>query len=151
IGRSSGSTRARTASASAAASRSRRHGSRPCPTSASASRTPRRKRTGSRMDPRARRGGAILFGTAAAVFLADRLTKVWAERVLAGHPIDVIGGVLTLRFTTNSGGAFSLGQSAPWFFAAATLVVSALIVLTAFRARSVLTSVGLGLILGGAL
>ena len=93
----------------------------------------------------------ILFGTAAGVFLADRLTKVWAEQSLAQHAVDVIGGVLTLRFTTNSGGAFSLGQSAPWFFAAATLVVSALIVLTAFRLRSVLASVALGLILGGAL
>jgi signal peptidase II len=102
------------------------------------------------VDPR-RRGAIVLFGTAAAVFLLDRVTKLWAERTLADHPIDVIGGVLTLRFTTNSGGAFSLGRSAPWFFAAATLVVSALIVLTAFHRRSVLSSVALGLILGGAL
>ena len=55
------------------------------------------------MDPRARRGAWILFGTAAGVFLLDRLTKVWAEHVLAGAPIDVIHGVLTLRFTPNSG------------------------------------------------
>jgi signal peptidase II len=103
------------------------------------------------VNPRARRGAVILFGTAAAVFLVDRVTKLWAERVLADHPIDVITGVLTLRFTTNSGGAFSLGQSAPWFFAAATVAVSALIVITAFRARSVLASVALGLVLGGAL
>ena len=92
----------------------------------------------------------ILFGTAAGVVVLDRLTKIWAEHALADHPIDVIGGVLTLRFTTNSGGAFSLGQSAPWFFAAATLVVSALIAMTAFHRRSVLASVALGLILGGA-
>ena len=102
------------------------------------------------MDPR-RRGAIILFGTAAGVFLLDRVTKLWAERTLVDHPIDVIGGVLTLRYTTNSGGAFSLGQSAPWFFAAATLVVSALIVLTSFHRRSVLSSIALGLILGGAL
>jgi signal peptidase II len=102
------------------------------------------------VDPR-RRGAIILFGTAAGVFLLDRVTKVWAERTLVDHPIDVIGGVLTLRYTTNSGGAFSLGQSAPWFFAAATLVVSALIVLTSFHRRSVLSSIALGLILGGAL
>src|SRR5262249_26477822 len=56
-----------------------------------------------------------------------------------------------LRLTTNSGGAFSMGQSAPWFFAAATLIVAALIVVSAFRVRSVLASVALGLILGGAL
>ena len=103
------------------------------------------------MDARARRGALIVFGTAGGVFLADRFTKVWAEHSLAQHPIDVISGVLTLRFTTNSGGAFSLGQSAPWFFAGATLIVSALIVLTAFRVRSTLASIALGLILGGAL
>jgi len=102
------------------------------------------------VDP-GRRGATILFVTAACVFAVDRLTKVWAEHALADHPVDLIRGVLTLRLTTNSGGAFSLGQSAPWFFAAATLVVSALIALTAFHRRSVLSSVALGLILGGAL
>jgi signal peptidase II len=56
-----------------------------------------------------------------------------------------------LRFVSNSGGAFSMGQSAPWFFAAATLIVSGLIVATAFRERSTLAAVALGLILGGAL
>jgi signal peptidase II len=103
------------------------------------------------VNPRGRRGALILFGTAAGVLILDRGTKVWAERALADHPIEVIRGVVTLRFTSNSGGAFSLGQSAPWFFAAATIVVSALIVVTAFRARGVLASVALGLILGGAL
>ena len=102
------------------------------------------------MDP-GRRGALILFATASGVFVLDRVTKLWAERTLADRPIDVIGGVLTLRFTTNSGGAFSLGQSAPWFFAAATLVVSCVIVVTAFHRRSLLASVALGLILGGAL
>jgi signal peptidase II len=102
------------------------------------------------MDP-GRRGATILFATAGGVFVVDRLTKIWAEHALADRPIDLIRGVLTLRLTTNSGGAFSLGQSAPWFFAGATVVVSALIVLTAFRRRSVWSSVALGLILGGAL
>jgi signal peptidase II len=101
------------------------------------------------MDP-GRRGATILFATAGCVFVVDRLTKIWAEHALADRPIDLIPGVLTLRLTTNSGGAFSLGQSAPWFFAGATVVVSALIVFTAFRRRSVWSSVALGLILGGA-
>ena len=39
-----------------------------------------------------------------------------------GGPIDVVPGVLTLRFTTNSGGAFSIGQRAPWFFVGVTAV-----------------------------
>ena len=102
------------------------------------------------MDRPARRA-ALLLGTAFVVYVLDRLTKLWAEDALAAHPIEVIRGVLTLRFATNSGGAFSMGTSAPWFFATATIVVSVLIVVTAFRARPPLQAVALGLILGGAL
>jgi signal peptidase II len=101
---------------------------------------------------RARRRGAIwLFTVAASVFLLDRVTKLWAERRLPGDPIDVIPGALSFRFATNPGGAFSLGQDAPWFFATATVVVSILIVATAFRHTSVTTALALGLVLGGAL
>jgi signal peptidase II len=98
------------------------------------------------------RCAVILFVSAGLVWLLDRLSKLWAEDALSGRPpLRVIPGVLDLRFTVNSGGAFSIGQSAPWLFAGATIVVSALIVLTAWRHTSTLTSVSLGLILGGAL
>lgn len=98
------------------------------------------------------RCSAILFTSAAVAWGVDRLTKVWVEGTLAGRPpISVIDGVLDLRFTTNSGGAFSIGQGAPWLFVGATVAVSAAIVATAFRHTSAATSVALGLILGGGL
>jgi signal peptidase II len=98
------------------------------------------------------RGAAILFASAGAVWILDRLSKLWVENALAGRPpVTVIPGILDLRFTLNSGGAFSIGQSAPWLFAGATILVSALIVATAWRHTSPTTSVALGLILGGAL
>ncbi len=97
------------------------------------------------------RAALCLFAAAAVVFFADRLTKVWAEGRLPGDPIEVVPGVLTFRFATNPGGAFSLGQDWPWFFVAATVIVSVLIVATAFRHTSVVTAVALGLVLGGAL
>jgi signal peptidase II len=101
---------------------------------------------------RARRlGAASLFAAAAAVYAFDRLTKLWAEARFVDRPVDVIPGVLTLRFTTNSGGAFGIGRSAPWVFVTATLVVSALILATSFRHRAGRTAVALGLVLGGAL
>jgi signal peptidase II len=100
----------------------------------------------------ARRSAAALFATAAGVFLADRLSKIWVEHALAGRPpIDVIPGVVSLTFTTNSGGAFSVGEHAPWLFAAASIGVSIVIVATGFRRRAALPSVALGLVLGGAL
>ena len=103
------------------------------------------------MDRARRRGAAVLFGVAAAAYLADRGTKLWAEASLPGSPIDVIPGVLTFRFTTNSGGAFSIGQSAPWVFITASVVVVASIVATALRHTSSAPAAALGLVLGGAL
>ena len=98
------------------------------------------------------RSAGVLFGVAGTIWLLDRLTKLWVEHALAGRPpISVIPGVLELRFTTNSGGAFSLGQSAPWLFAGATITVSLVIIATAFRHRDPVVAAALGLILGGAL
>jgi signal peptidase II len=101
---------------------------------------------------RSGRSAALLFGLAVAVFGLDRLSKIWVEHSLAGRPpIVLIARVIDLRFTTNSGGAFSLGQRTPWLFIAASASVSLAIIVTAFRHSSIATSVALGLILGGAL
>jgi signal peptidase II len=103
------------------------------------------------VDALRRRAGITLFAVAGATFLVDRVTKVWAERELAGRPVDVIRGVLTLRFTTNRGGAFSLFQDAPLFFAVVSIVVVAAILATSFRHTDQLAAAALGLVLGGAL
>ncbi len=101
---------------------------------------------------RAGRLAAWLYATAAITYAADRLTKVWVERSLTGRPpLSIIPGVLRLTYTTNSGGAFGLGQSAPWLFATATVIVAAAIVASSFRLHHVVTAVALGLILGGAM
>ncbi|RPJ13676.1 MAG: signal peptidase II [Actinobacteria bacterium] len=59
--------------------------------------------------------------------------------------------VLSLNYTTNSGGAFGFGESAPWLFAGATIVVSAVIAVVSMRPMRTPVAVALGLILGGAL
>jgi signal peptidase II len=93
-----------------------------------------------------------LYASAAVVYAVDRATKVWAESALAGRPpIDVIPGVLSFTYTTNSGGAFGLGRSAPWLFATATVAVSLVIVVISIRMTRPPIAIALGLILGGAL
>jgi signal peptidase II len=101
------------------------------------------------VDRARRRGGLLLWSIAAAVFVIDRLTKVWAERALT-EPRDLIDGVLTLRYTTNSGGAFSMGDRAPLLFAVAAITVCAAIAVTSLRSRPTMQGIALGLILGGA-
>jgi signal peptidase II len=103
------------------------------------------------MDVARRRGGLLVLGVAAVIIFVDRITKVWAERSLASGPRDILGGLLTLRLTSNSGGAFSVGDGAPLLFAIAAIAVCAAIIATAFRERSGAHAVALGLILGGAL
>jgi signal peptidase II len=86
---------------------------------------------------RTARLAVALYGIAALVYLVDRLSKIWAERSLAGRPpLELIPGVLQLNFTTNSGGAFSIGGSAPWVFTGATVVVVAVIVVASTRLRN---------------
>jgi len=101
---------------------------------------------------RARTLAVRLYATASVAYLLDRLTKLWVERALAGEPpFEVIPGVLSLNYTTNSGGAFGFGRSAPWLFAAATILVSTVIVVVSFRLSRWPLAVALGLVLGGAL
>jgi signal peptidase II len=99
-----------------------------------------------------RRLTARLYAVAAGAYAADRLTKVWAVHALADRPpVKIIPRVLDLRYTTNSGGAFGLGQSASWLFAGATILISAAIVVASLRPLRPLASIALGLVLGGAL
>jgi signal peptidase II len=101
--------------------------------------------------PRSKRVLA-LYGTAAAVLALDQLTKQLVVSNLAGRPpVDVIGSFVQLRYTTNSGGAFSLLTGAPLFFGVMAMVIVGGIVYASRRAQPRSMLVALGLILGGAL
>jgi signal peptidase II len=95
---------------------------------------------------------AALYGTAALVLAADQLTKYLVVSNLAGRPpVKVVGSFVELRYTTNSGGAFSLLTGAPLFFGVMAIVIIAGIIYTARRAEGLPMVLALGLVLGGAL
>ncbi len=95
---------------------------------------------------------ALLYGAGALVYGLDRLTKLLAERQLAGRPpVVLIPHVLDLSYTTNSGGAFGVLGGQPWLFFGATVAVCLVIVIASTRVASATVAAGLGLILGGAL
>ena len=106
-------------------------------------------------DPAPRRTTRLLalYGTAAAVLVLDQLIKHLVVSNLAGRPpVDVIGTFVQLRYTTNSGGAFSLLTGAPLFFGVmAIVIIGGIIYASRRRAQPLSVQVVLGLILGGAL
>jgi signal peptidase II len=106
-------------------------------------------------EPRARarpRRALALYGTAALVLALDQLSKQLVVANLAGRPpVDLVGDVVQLRYTTNSGGAFSLLTGAPLFFGIMAMVIIGGIVYASRRAQPLSMLVVLGLILGGAL
>lgn len=93
----------------------------------------------------------ILYATAGTLYGLDRLTKALAEELLAGRaPVDLIPGVLRLRFTTNPGGAFGLFGGLTWLFVVISVAVALVVVAASFDLSSRVSAVALGLILGGA-
>jgi signal peptidase II len=85
------------------------------------------------------------------VYVLDRVTKILAENTLRGRePVELISGVVQLRFTTNPGGAFGLFGEWSWLFVLVSVAVIMVIVLASRNLPSTAAAVGLGLILGGA-
>jgi len=98
------------------------------------------------------RTGQLLYLTAAGAYGLDRLTKILAESHLDGRPpIDLIPGVLRLRFTTNPGGAFGLFGGLTWLFVVVSVVVIGAVLYAARDLPDRPTAIALGLVLAGAL
>jgi signal peptidase II len=88
---------------------------------------------------------------AALVYALDRATKLLAEANLQGRDsVEVIPGVLQLRYTTNPGGAFGLFGEASWLFVGISAVVIVVVVVASRNLPTAITALGLGLVLGGA-
>jgi len=106
----------------------------------------------STVERRATRWGLFL-GIAVVVVIVDQLSKAWlVANVAQGDAIDVVGDWLRLIHGRNDGGLFGLFQGSAIVLAIASLAVIGLIVAYHARARpSIVLSVALGLLLGGAI
>ena len=99
---------------------------------------------------RVRNNRLLLFSLAAAVLLADQLTKLWALRALDGGDIHLFW-TIRLRLVFNQGTAFGLGTSLAPIITVAALVVSVLLIAVTWSTpRRSVAALG-GLVLGGAL
>ncbi|MEV4822776.1 signal peptidase II [Micromonospora sp. NPDC049275] len=98
------------------------------------------------------RAVAILAGVALVALVADLVTKHLALAALTDRePVRVLGGLVYLSLTRNSGAAWSIGSNYTWVFPLITIGVVGWIVWMALRLRSLPWAISLGLVLGGAL
>jgi len=95
----------------------------------------------------------LFYSCAAGVVIVDQLTKVIVRGVLAdGRPVTVVPHVLDLRLHLNPGASFGIGSGwAPLFAIIAVVAAIAIVKLRSAGPDSRTLSIGLGLLLGGAL
>ena len=88
---------------------------------------------------------------AAAVLVVDQITKSVAQRQLAdGHSVRVVGSLLRLTLTYNSGMAFSRGTGLGPVIGVVALVVIVVLLASLRRESSRLARVALAAVIGGA-
>ena len=93
----------------------------------------------------------LLLGVAGLVLAGDLVTKWLAVRELADRePVDLLGGLLTLRLVRNAGAAFGVAQGLTIAFTVVAAAVVVVILRLSRRLRSLPWAVALGLVLGGA-
>jgi signal peptidase II len=94
----------------------------------------------------------ILLAVAAGVLALDIASKAIVVATLSDRPpIRLLGGLLTLRESRNSGAAFSFGTSMTVVFTLIAVGVIVFILRTSRRIYSLPWAVALGLLLGGAM
>jgi len=97
-------------------------------------------------------GRAICYLVGILTLLVDVATKTWAVSTLAdGQPRTVLGPLLKLHYTRNSGAAFSMATGSTWIFTLISAAVVIAVIVIAGRIASRWWALALGLLLGGSL
>lgn len=95
----------------------------------------------------------VFLGLAAAVVLVDQLLKAWVSGSFqVGQPSSILGDVVRITISHNQGALFGVFQGSAVVLGLVSLAVVALIVwYEAHAGASLLVSLALGLLMGGAL
>ncbi len=87
---------------------------------------------------------------AAAIVVADQLTKVWAVAALPGNPIVIIDGFLGFHLTRNPGAAFSSLQGVGPLIGVLGIGIAAWLIIMLRREPDPMEAWAFALVLGGA-
>jgi signal peptidase II len=94
----------------------------------------------------------VLLAVAALVYAIDLTSKILAVAKLSDRePIQLLGGLLTLRLVRNPGAAFGIGVGMTVIFTVVAAVVIVVILRVAGRLYSLPWALALGMLLGGVL
>ena len=101
----------------------------------------------------AHRNTIWFYATAILVVIIDQLTKLIARsQLVLDRPVPIIKDVLDWRLVYNPAAAFGIGQGfAPLLILVALVAIFAIVRLRRLRNLSLGISIGLGLLLGGAI
>lgn len=84
-----------------------------------------------------------------AVVAVDQVTKTWAQSALSDRePIELLGGLLTLRLGFDAGAAADVGSGVTWVVTLLAAGAAAGIGYLALRVRSARWALAVGLLLG---
>jgi signal peptidase II len=114
---------------------------------------PASTRVGSGLSGAGRSRWVLFFGLAATIFVVDQLLKSWiVSQYDVNVAVPIVGDSVRIWLSHNTGALFGLFRDQALIFAAFSLGVIGIIVWYEARAgRSLLVTLALGLLLGGAL
>jgi signal peptidase II len=103
-------------------------------------------------DPRARTRAWGIFGLVGVAIIAiDLAVKQWTTSTVAhGEPVKLLGGLIYVIYTRNSGAAFSMLRDQTWIFPLIAIGVIGWLFWMIKGTVSTPWAVALGLVLGGA-
>jgi signal peptidase II len=95
---------------------------------------------------------AVFAAVPVLVVVLDQVVKQLSLTHLAGSaPVKLLGGLVYLNLTHNSGAAYSLGVNMTYIFPVIAVAVIGVILWLVRRLRSIPWGIALGLVVGGAL
>lgn len=84
-------------------------------------------------------------------FVLDQLTKARAEKFFVDSPVNLLGGILSLTYVQNRGGAFSILEGKRRFFIIVSIILILFLCYMIFKSTSNLYKFSFSLIVGGAI
>ncbi|WP_041723135.1 signal peptidase II [Caldicellulosiruptor hydrothermalis] len=84
-------------------------------------------------------------------FVLDQITKARAENVFVDSPVNLLGGILSLTYVQNRGGAFSILEGKRRFFITVSIILILFLCYMIFKSTNNLYRLSFSLIVGGAI